>query len=119
MIVDDEIEITKALAKILESEDFKVEEFVDSREALKAFQESPDKFDIIITDLVMPHMDGAELRNKIRSLDPEIPILFCSGWVANSNELELLPGIEAFCQKPVKLITLLETIEELLKTLEE
>jgi len=47
--------------------------------ALEVFHLQPENFDLVITDMTMPHMTGAELSQEILNIRPDIPIIMCSG----------------------------------------
>ena len=58
LVVDDEKMLATLVKRLLENFGYKVEAFSDSREALGAFKNRPDDFDLIITDMTMPGMTG-------------------------------------------------------------
>ncbi|MGH8480214.1 MAG: response regulator, partial [Gammaproteobacteria bacterium] len=54
--------------------------FQDSQAALEAFQARPARFDLVVTDQLMPRMSGTELATRLREIRPDIPVLLMSGF---------------------------------------
>lgn len=102
LLVDDEEMMVDVTGQILERLGFDVVAKTSSIDALEAFQEEPDKFDLVITDQVMPNMTGTQLAEKLISIRPDIPIILCSGFPENvcTEELESI-GIKEFIAKPI------------------
>jgi PAS domain S-box-containing protein len=88
----------------------------NGRLALEMLKENPAKFDLLITDIVMPDMNGKELAEKVSRLIPGIKILFTSGYTDDHivHEGELTGEIN-FLQKPFTVNSLLIKIKEVLK----
>jgi len=87
----------------------------DSAEALKAFAEKPDGFDLVITDQTMPGMTGVLLAEKLRAMRPDIPIILCTGYSETvSPEEAESKDIQAFIMKPLSKIEAAETIRRVL-----
>jgi len=57
-----------------------------SIEALEAFRASPDKFDLVITDLTMPNMTGDKLAGELMNLRSDIPVILCTGFSEKMSE---------------------------------
>jgi len=80
LIVDDEKELAEILKRMLESLGYNVNAFTNSTAALKEFTTAqPDKYDLVITDMTMPTLTGTALAKKIKSINPDIPIILCTG----------------------------------------
>jgi two-component system nitrogen regulation response regulator NtrX len=77
LVVDDEDSIRKTLREILEMEDYEVLEAKDGIDALAKVKQL--KFDLVISDIKMPKMDGVDLLDKIHLLYPELPVIMISG----------------------------------------
>jgi len=102
LLVDDEEVMVDVTKKILERLGFEVVTTTSSVDALKTFQADPKKFDLVITDQVMPNMTGTQLAEKLVALRPDIPIILCSGFPENVNTDHLGDiGIKEFILKPV------------------
>jgi signal transduction histidine kinase len=114
LFVDDEIQICNSESYILQSACYDVLAVTDPIQAEKIFRETPEEFDIIITDLNMPHMDGLELTEKILELRPDIPVILTTGdrdyrRLVHSEHIKN-SGIAAFLKKPYDKTQLLQTI---------
>lgn len=102
LFVDDEKELADYGKDMLESLGYKVTSRTSSLEALELFKARRNDFDLIITDMSMPNMDGDELAREILAVRPEIPIILCSGYNSKLNEKEVLAmGIRAYFLKPI------------------
>ena len=102
LLVDDEEMMVDVTRQILERLGFKVVAKTSSIDALETFQEEPDKFDLVITDQVMPNMTGTQLARELISIRPDISVILCSGFPENvcSEELRDI-GIKEFIAKPI------------------
>lgn len=103
LFVDDEASIVNLVQMAFEKKGFQVEAYTSSSEALQAFRERQDEYDIVITDLTMPDMNGKELADGIHMLNKDIPILLCTGmgeYDKNPTELERI-GIVECLSKPL------------------
>ena len=102
MVVDDEETIVTMERKILERLGYRVTSSTDSTKALKEFADHPDKYDLVITDMTMPHMTGDELAQKMMHIKPNLPVILCTGFNERiSEEKALEMGITKFVMKPV------------------
>jgi len=102
LFVDDEPVIMKMGKQILESLGYDVVARNSSVEALELFREKKEHFDLVITDLTMPHMTGEKLAEKLIQLRPDIPVILCTGFSAMTDEQKALSmGIRAFISKPI------------------
>lgn len=87
----------------------------NGEEALKALEEDPS-FDLVLTDIVMPGIDGLELAQKIRKKHPQIKIMFITGFAAMALEdQDKIKGMKPqILSKPFHLNDLVERIEKIL-----
>jgi DNA-binding NtrC family response regulator len=77
--------------------------------------ENPRRFDLIVTDMTMPQMTGLKLSQKILSLNPNIPIILCTGYNETITEAEARQnGIKEFVLKPIKLQKMAHLIRQVL-----
>ena len=89
--------------------------FKDGMSALDAFNKDPGLFDLIVTDMAMPKMTGAEFSVKILDIRKDIPIILCTGYSDNFDaEMAHEIGIKQYVQKPVIWKDLSAHIRELL-----
>jgi len=102
LLVDDEAPIARLVQLTLERLGYTVTTRVSSIKALETFKNTPDKFDMIISDMSMPNMTGDELATEIKSIRPEIPIIVCTGFsdrIKNKNPEEI--SVNCILMKPV------------------
>ena len=104
LIVDDEKQLIKLEEKILERLGYQVTALDNPVEALRVFQEKPEDFDLIITDMTMAEMTGAKLAEKLIEIRKDIPIILCTGYseIIDKEKAGAL-GIRDFILKPIKM----------------
>ena len=116
LFVDDDEEIANMGKEILEGYGYQVESKTCSVEALETFRDRPDKFDLIITDMIMPKMTGEELAEEFVRIQPDIPIILCTGYdeeIYKERAREI--GIKKVMMKPVNGRDLANAIRKALK----
>ncbi len=102
LFVDDEESIMNIGQRMLERLGYKVEATMSAADALKRFRLSPDKYDLVITDMTMPQMTGIALTEKLMRIRPEIPVIICTGYSALIDEEKAKTmGIAAYVMKPI------------------
>jgi CheY-like chemotaxis protein len=113
--VDDEESVANMLGAVLRHVGFEVEIHNDSLEAKRRFEEQPDGFDLLLTDQTMPKMTGAELAKFVLSVRPDLPVVLCTGYSAEVDEVSALAlGVRAYLPKPLITAQLIQTLNELL-----
>jgi PAS domain S-box-containing protein len=102
LVVDDEEVIAEMMQKILEGLGYQVTACIDSRQALEQFEALPAGFDLVLTDMTMPHLTGAELAQRLLARRPDLPVILCTGFseIINEEKAKLL-GIRRLLMKPV------------------
>jgi CheY-like chemotaxis protein len=116
LLIDDEHVLVEMLSDLLHKLGYKVDGFTNSLEALQVFSENPDNFDLIITDMTMPHLSGDKLAAQILAIRANIPIILNTGFSDQiSEEQAILIGIKRFLIKPVEIRKLAVAIREVLK----
>jgi PAS domain S-box-containing protein len=114
LIVDDEEELQKVLTLRLQRKGFHVEGYSTATEALAALEET--EFDILLTDLMMPEMDGIELIRTSLSIDPDLTCILMTGQGTIQTAVEALKsGAFEYLLKPFKIKELFEVLERGLK----
>jgi signal transduction histidine kinase/ActR/RegA family two-component response regulator len=115
LLVDDEKPIVGWLRALLKRCGYTVEGFVQPVEAMEAFEADPQRFDIVLTDLTMPGLTGADLARKIKSIRPEVPIILMSGYddVAAPDRL-FEAGVDEVLRKPLMAETLTTALHRVL-----
>lgn len=79
LLVDDDVEIRQLVAQVLESKGYQVVQASTGVEALLTFEAQPQAFELLITDLEMPGLDGPDLVKLIQRIWPALPVLFMTG----------------------------------------
>lgn len=79
LVIDDEASVAHLMQELLKIEGYDVTVFTDSREALARFKASPNSFDLVLTDQVMPGMTGLETLQNMFALRPRLPAVIFSG----------------------------------------
>ena len=80
LVVDDEEHNVYMLRQILERLGYHTTGRMSGLDALETFRGEPDQFDLIITDMTMPNMNGTQLAEKLLEIRPDIPIILCAGF---------------------------------------
>jgi two-component system, cell cycle sensor histidine kinase and response regulator CckA len=118
LLVEDEDMLRGLIKELLEIKGYAVLEARQGLEALDLLEARDGCVDLILTDVVMPHMSGAELVDQLRQAHPALKVIFMSGYTGASNasvnkSLEM-PGV-SFLQKPFRLNSLINSVEDLLE----
>ena len=104
IFVDDEYALAELGRDILEALGYDVIAATNSAEVLEIFRAQPDRFDLVVTDMTMPGMTGADLSKELLRIRPDIPIILCTGFseLITEEEAKRL-GIREFLMKPLTL----------------
>ncbi|MEQ2005240.1 MAG: response regulator [Limisphaerales bacterium] len=115
LVVDDEVGILTAAQKLLETHGYKVITSTDGVEALAVYAQHRDAIRAVLTDVMMPVMDGAAMMRVLKKLEPGIKVIATSGidQDAKFEELKSL-GMKAFIAKPYTAEKMLTTLREIL-----
>jgi signal transduction histidine kinase/CheY-like chemotaxis protein len=115
LFVDDEKSIATMSREILTFLGYDVEIKNNPEEAFELFKSNPDYFDLVITDMTMPQMNGVQLFKKIKDIRPEIPIIICTGHSTLMNEEKAEDiGAAGYLLKPVSMSTFATMIKTIL-----
>jgi PAS domain S-box-containing protein len=102
LVVDDEDLVATMIARSLERLGYEVACTTDSDDALEAFAEDPNAFDLVVTDQTMPSISGMDLAKRLLAIRPDLPIILCTGFSETVNEgTARAAGIAVFLTKPV------------------
>ncbi len=80
LLVEDDLDVRKSIIKMLSDNKFSVTEADSAIKALDIIQNKNNKIDFILSDIIMPQMDGITFSKKVRELDDKVPILFMTGY---------------------------------------
>lgn len=115
LFVDDEKALVDVGRRMLEHLGYQVVTRPGSLEALEAFRENPNEFDLVITDQTMPNMTGIDLAGELMRIRPDIPIILCTGFSSTASEAQAKGmGIREFLMKPLLMRNLAQAIRKAL-----
>jgi signal transduction histidine kinase/CheY-like chemotaxis protein len=115
MLVDDEPEILCLLQKMLQGYGYRVAPYTTAEAALQAFRAEPRRYDLIITDMTMPQMTGAQLVPELLKIRADIPVILCTGFSELINEEKAKSiGVKKYLMKPVPTSELAQAVREAL-----
>ncbi len=116
LFVDDEELLAEMGKEMLERLGYRVTLFRSGVEALEVFKNTPDAFDLVITDQTMPGITGSELSRMMMQIRPDIPIILCTGYsnLIDEDSAKAL-GIKEFALKPLTTGTVATLIRKVLK----
>lgn len=112
LLVDDEDFLVKLWKNVLEKHGYEVYGYTIAKLALKAFEDNPNSFDIVVTDQSMPDMTGKELVIELLKIRGDIKIIICTGYLGGADIFKDI-GIESceYLLKPFDNSTLINAIE--------
>ncbi len=115
LFVDDEDTLVELGGAMLAKLGYKPVAMKSGLEALKAIQDSPFEFDIVITDMTMPDIQGSQLASKIKKIRPDLPVILSTGFSNIADSENASPaGIDAVIAKPFTISSLARAINEVL-----
>lgn len=115
LLVDDEISIVRMASQRLGRLGYSVTSRNNSLEALELFRARPAGFDLVITDMTMPHMTGDKLAQELMAIRADIPVILCTGYSKRiSEEIAVHMGIKALVHKPISNATMAKTVRKVL-----
>ena len=115
LFIDDEEGIVKCVPRVMEDLGYKVTAKMSGIAAFEIFSSQPDGFDLIITDLTMPHMTGLELSKKVMLIRSDIPVILCTGFSETVTPEEArAAGIREFLLKPIDKRNIARTVRRVL-----
>jgi CheY-like chemotaxis protein len=101
LVVEDEPTLRRLLCLTLERRGYKVYAARDGAEAMDIFRQQPGEIHLVVSDVMMPHIDGIELKQKAAALRPDVKFLFMSGYSEEVIEqLQTSAQGCAFLEKP-------------------
>jgi CheY-like chemotaxis protein len=115
LVVDDEEGVRDTACDILEDLGYLVDLAEDGKDGLAQFEKSPDAYDLVLLDMVMPKMNGRECFARMKQIKPDVRVILSSGFT-REGELEEMKsnGLNAFIRKPYRSVALSQVIHEVL-----
>ncbi len=113
LLVEDEKMIRRVMGEVLEQAGYRVLACADPKEGIDVCQQHAGQIDLLLTDVVMPGMNGREMANRILKILPKLRVVFMSGYTENALMMQEEPGVE-YLQKPFKLETLTRKLAQVL-----
>ena len=114
LIVEDEDLIISTVEALLQKMKINYDTAKNGKEAIEKFKN--EKFDLIITDIFMPVMDGFQLIEEIKKIHSDIPIIVISGYIDNETVRKIKNlGANEYIEKPFSLLDVKKSIEKYLK----
>jgi signal transduction histidine kinase/ActR/RegA family two-component response regulator len=118
LLVDDDPVLIKSLHDTLQEDGHLVSEAQGGQAGIEAFaaaHQGAERFDVVITDLGMPHIDGRKVSTSIKEIAPTTPVILLTGWGRRMiDENETPPGVDRVLSKPPRLTELRAALAELL-----
>ena len=118
MLVDDDPDILLLFTEYLKSAGMIVDSFNDPEKALAHFRKSnPSRYDLIITDVRMRHLNGLQLYSRFKDLDPNVRIIFVTALDMADEITTVMPEVEPhqFITKPINRDALISSVKEHLR----
>ena len=113
LLAEDDNDMRRFLVKALENAGFEVSSFDNGLSAYKRLREEP--FEMLLTDIVMPEMDGIELARRATEIDPDLKVMFITGFAAVAlNAGGQAPKNAKVLSKPVHLRELVNEVNKML-----
>lgn len=111
LVVEDDVHVLAIVADLLVGLGYRVIRAGSPEIALSKFKRHRDDISLTLTDMVMPHMDGLELADTLRSMDVRIPVVIMTGYSAKVDSPQSLPGyIAAVIEKPIRVQELSDAV---------
>lgn len=115
LLVDDDVELLKALTKVLEKENYAIVALPDATTALRHVNTTKQRFDLVITDVSMPGMKGTTLLSAFKTAFPQIPVIVITAFADWGQYMEALrEGAFEYLYKPIDKSDLLAAVRRAL-----
>ncbi len=117
LLVEDEMAVRRMSIKVLERFGYLVTPASDGVEALALYKDEPSRFDLVLSDVVMPNMDGLTLINHIQELNPSQKIILNSGYTDDKVDWNNIENRNiTFLHKPFTVEKLITTVHQVINT---
>jgi nitrogen-specific signal transduction histidine kinase/CheY-like chemotaxis protein len=117
LVVDDEPQVGKMTSETLELLGYRTTHCLTGSEAIQAFRQEPERFDLLITDMTMPKMTGVDLMTAMRKIRPNLPTILCTGFSELiDKEKAFTCGFQGYLMKPIMMSDLARAVRDALDT---
>ena len=114
-MVDDEEMVLDVGARVLKKLGYTVLESNNGRHAVELYKKLQDKINLVVLDIVMPDMGGAEVYDRLKEINPDVKVLLSSGYSIDDQAREIMEcGCDDFIQKPFSLKAMSDKIAGIL-----
>ncbi|MCF6238419.1 MAG: sigma-54 dependent transcriptional regulator, partial [Candidatus Marinimicrobia bacterium] len=111
LVIDDDLQVRGALQTLLERNKYVVSVAATGKEGLKQVQRSAP--DMVLSDIMMPEMDGIEMLQKLKELDPDLPVILMTGYSSIEGAIRAIRyGADEYLTKPLDQVEVLHIIEK-------
>jgi len=112
LVVDDESSVRQVTKRILVALGFKVELAANGLKAVEIFESRPDDFSLVLLDMTMPDMDGVEVFQRLRDIQPEIRVVLMSGYSEQEVTESFTGELAGFLHKPFRVSDLKSVVRD-------
>jgi DNA-binding response OmpR family regulator len=112
LLVEDESITRASTADLLRTEGYEVAEAGDGAQGVELFETR--HFDLVITDLVMPRLDGLKLIGRVHSVSPSTPVILITAYLSKDFGKTILQETAEFIRKPIEPAVLVAKVKDLL-----
>ena len=110
-LIDDEVDLVNLFQEILESDGYKVRAFIDPIQALSTLEKKIQEYGLILSDYRMPKLNGYQLCNKLRQLNPDLEVILMSAY----DMMECDTSKFTIVKKPILMAQLLQIVKDSLE----
>lgn len=114
MLIDDDYLVRMVLRDILDDLGYEVSCFSNGLEAIEYYKKNIDNVSLVVSDMMMPEMNGKEVFLKLKELNPLVKFIILSGYSSENNE-DIMDSLVAYLKKPLLVHELEEILEKSLK----
>jgi PAS domain S-box-containing protein len=113
LLVEDQADVSDFATTALSENGYEILRADTAEKALATFAQNAGRFDLVFSDVVLPGLSGMELAHRLRSKDPHVPILLCSGYTGDKVDPgEIEKAGYRFLRKPYTLVDLLRAVQD-------
>jgi len=114
LLVDDDPAYCQLYTRLLSIHNCSIKTFIDSPQAFNEFKRNPERYDVLMSDIIMPELSGDKLADQCRQIKPELPVILYTGYHEHLNKTTAEQYGVSYClQKPIKSNQLLSIIDTL------